>query len=332
MTATALKPQGLPPRRLAMLAARFARGGIDYIKDDHGLADQAYSPFAARVEAVAAALTDEAGPLRAEPLRRSRRHAPADRGRPYRRDRHRRSGADDRRPLQLPSAGARASRSRLPRPSSMAGAARIAPPLLLGKLFRMLLGADALVFPTMAAASATRPTPAGRWRAARSRRDGLLPSVPVPAGGMTIDRVGEMLDFYGAEVMLLIGGALLEARDRLLEATAAFVAAVGGGIGTDDQAGSAAMASRPSTARRRATAGRRRRRAYKEDDRAVRGRSPVRCCSRSIWPELRYFEMSPGGFSTPSVTSTCTRCWFCADAAIAWSAAMRSSRLRPAIW
>ena len=28
--------------------------------------------------------------------------------------------------------------------------------------------------------------------------------------------------------MLLIGGALLEARDRLLEATAAFVAAVGG--------------------------------------------------------------------------------------------------------
>ena len=61
MTATALKPQGLPPRRLAMLAARFAQGGIDYIKDDHGLADQAYSPFAARVEAVAAALADGGG-------------------------------------------------------------------------------------------------------------------------------------------------------------------------------------------------------------------------------------------------------------------------------
>ncbi len=50
--------------------------------------------------------------------------------------------------------------------------------------------------------------------------------MPVPAGGMTIARVSEMLDFYGAEVMLLIGGALLEARTHLTEATAAFVAEV----------------------------------------------------------------------------------------------------------
>ena len=32
-----------------------------------------------------------------------------------------------------------------------------------------------------------------------------------------------MLDFYGADVMLLIGGSLLEARERLTEETAAFV-------------------------------------------------------------------------------------------------------------
>jgi ribulose-bisphosphate carboxylase large chain len=59
-------------------------------------------------------------------------------------------------------------------------------------------------------------------------RDGLRPCVPVPAGGMTTDRVREMLDFYGTGVMLLIGGALLEARERLEEATAAFVAEVHG--------------------------------------------------------------------------------------------------------
>jgi hypothetical protein len=35
-----------------------------------------------------------------------------------------------------------------------------------------------------------------------------------------------MLDFYGVDVMLLIGGALLEARERLVEATAAFVGEV----------------------------------------------------------------------------------------------------------
>ena len=45
---------------------------------------------------------------------------------------------------------------------------------------------------------------------------------------MTTDRVPEMLDFYGADVMLLIGGALLEAREHLTEATAAFVAKVHG--------------------------------------------------------------------------------------------------------
>jgi ribulose-bisphosphate carboxylase large chain len=32
----------------------------------------------------------------------------------------------------------------------------------------------------------------------------------VPAGGMTPERVEEMVDFYGTDVMLLIGGALLE--------------------------------------------------------------------------------------------------------------------------
>ena len=46
LTCSALKPQGLPAAELAELAVRFAQGGIDYIKDDHGLADQTYSPFA----------------------------------------------------------------------------------------------------------------------------------------------------------------------------------------------------------------------------------------------------------------------------------------------
>src|SRR5262245_19635995 len=56
LTCSALKPQGLGAAKLAELALRFAQGGIDYIKDDHGLADQDYSPFVARVEAIAAAL------------------------------------------------------------------------------------------------------------------------------------------------------------------------------------------------------------------------------------------------------------------------------------
>jgi ribulose-bisphosphate carboxylase large chain len=42
---------------------------------------------------------------------------------------------------------------------------------------------------------------------------------------MTPDRVGELVAFYGADVMLLVGGALLQAGDELEHAARAFVAA-----------------------------------------------------------------------------------------------------------
>jgi ribulose-bisphosphate carboxylase large chain len=54
----------------------------------------------------------------------------------------------------------------------------------------------------------------------------MRPAVPVPAGGMTLSRVPELLDFYGTETMLLIGGNLLAARERLVEETRAFVTRV----------------------------------------------------------------------------------------------------------
>jgi ribulose-bisphosphate carboxylase large chain len=44
-----LKPVGLTARELANYAYQFARGGVDLIKDDHGLADQATARFAERV-------------------------------------------------------------------------------------------------------------------------------------------------------------------------------------------------------------------------------------------------------------------------------------------
>jgi ribulose-bisphosphate carboxylase large chain len=52
-------------------------------------------------------------------------------------------------------------------------------------------------------------------------------SSPAPAGGMTLQRVPEMLRFYGKDVMMLIGGALLSApRENLAAETAGFVRAV----------------------------------------------------------------------------------------------------------
>jgi ribulose-bisphosphate carboxylase large chain len=43
---------------------------------------------------------------------------------------------------------------------------------------------------------------------------------------MTLERTGEILDFYGHDTMLLIGGDLLLAHERLAEETAAFTQAV----------------------------------------------------------------------------------------------------------
>ena len=230
LTCSALKPQGLSPARLGDLAARFARGGIDYIKDDHGLADQSYSPFAARCEAVMKALRDTGAAARYVPslsgdLDTLRAQIAAARN----------AGIDTVmvQPMIMglsnfaKLAAANRDMAFFAHPT-LAGAARIAPPFLFGKVFRML-GADALVFPnhggrfvyTRETCRAIAETGLGAW-------PGLKPAVPVPAGGMTTDRVGEMLDFYGSEVMLLIGGALLDARERLTEATAAFVETVKG--------------------------------------------------------------------------------------------------------
>jgi ribulose-bisphosphate carboxylase large chain len=49
LSCTALKPMGSTSRELADMAYDFAMGGIDLIKDDHGLTNQSYAAFADRL-------------------------------------------------------------------------------------------------------------------------------------------------------------------------------------------------------------------------------------------------------------------------------------------
>jgi len=49
LLSTALKPMGLSSKELAELAYQFALGGINIIKDDHGLTNQCLAPFEERV-------------------------------------------------------------------------------------------------------------------------------------------------------------------------------------------------------------------------------------------------------------------------------------------
>jgi ribulose-bisphosphate carboxylase large chain len=206
------------------LAEQFARGGIDFIKDDHGLADQAYSPFAERVAAIAGAVgRTRYVPSLSGDLDAMRRQI----------DTARAHGIEA--VLIAPMIAGWATMQALVRQypevafiahPTMGGAARIAPDLLIGTLFRVL-GADAAIFPNHGGRFGYTPELC-RGLAERARKpwDGVHPSLPVPAGGMTLERVPEMLDFYGPDAMLLIGGSLLAARERLTEETARFTEAV----------------------------------------------------------------------------------------------------------
>jgi ribulose-bisphosphate carboxylase large chain len=232
LTCAALKPQGLPAERLARLAETFALGGIDVIKDDHGLADQAYSPFLERVrgcQRAVARVAQESG--------RRCIYAPSLVGTP----------ANLRTFIQIvkdEGVGAvliapalvgmpvfhELVRELLDVPvlahPAFAGAARVLPPLLLGKWFR-LLGADAVIFPSFGGRFAFAATLCHEIaQAACSPLHGLRSSLPVPAGGIALERVPELVRFYGRDSMLLVGGSLLIAGEGLLERTRAFTSAV----------------------------------------------------------------------------------------------------------
>ena len=232
LTCSALKPQGLSPEQLGALAERFARGGIDYIKDDHGLADQDYSRFADRIRACWSGIArgrDATGhPTRYIPslsgnLNAMRRQL----GLAHE------LGIDCAMlaPMIAGFANMQALVAEFPDVAffahpSLGGATRIAPALLIGKLFP-LIGADAVIFPNFGGRFGYSPEICCALADnARHPGHGLRASLPVPAGGMTLQRVPELLDFYGPDAMLLIGGNLLSARAQLTEATAAFTRAV----------------------------------------------------------------------------------------------------------
>jgi S-methyl-5-thioribulose 1-phosphate isomerase len=231
LTATALKPQGSSVEHLARLAGTFARAGIDVVKDDHGLANQAFSPFAERVPAVQRAIDQANRETGGRTL-----YAPTFSGGARALREQARIARDCGVQMALvapmlvgfPAFIELQEEAKVPVMAhpAFAGAARIAPALLLGKLFR-LFGADATIFPNHGGRfSYPRATCEAIAGAARAPWPGIRRALPVPAGGMSVERVPEMLDGYGRDTLLLIGGGLLTAGAALAERSRAFAAAV----------------------------------------------------------------------------------------------------------
>ena len=218
---TALKPLGLPAAALADLAYRLAIGGVDVIKDDHGLADQAMARFEERVARCI------------EAVERANRET-------------------GRRCIYVPNVTAvgdvTIQRARVAK-SGGAGGILVAPGLagfgmmaqlaadkqialpimshpaflgsfvsspdvgispfaLFGQITR-LAGADATIFPNYGGRFSFSPDACRDIaEGAMAPMDPIKPIFPTPGGGMAVSRVPEMLDFYGRDVILLVGGGL----------------------------------------------------------------------------------------------------------------------------
>ncbi len=218
---TALKPMGLCPRELSDLAHQFALGGIDLIKDDHGLADQVFSPFEERVERCAEAvrLANERTGYRCRYVPNIT--GPADQI-AARAHTAKKAGAGG---FVLAPGLSGLDAMRLIADDDGIGMPILSHPAMQGSLtvhshqgmshgvlyglINRLAGADASIFPNYGGRfSFTSEECRNLVEGTEKRMGAIKPIFPVPAGGMTLDRVQELLSFYGEEIILLIGGDL----------------------------------------------------------------------------------------------------------------------------
>jgi len=238
LLATALKPMGRPAEWLAETAYALAVGGIDMIKDDHSLANQKFAPFRERVQRCCEAVRKANERTGARAIYMPSLNAPY----PLieqRLEEALAAGAGGL--LVLPGLGGfdlmrdLAERDDVGVPimahPAFLGSYSASPTngilhgTLYGKVMR-IAGADLSIFPNYGGRFSFSPDECRQVAAALAApMPGIAPALPAPGGGMTLDRVGEIKDFYGSDVALLIGGDLHRGDD--LAATAAgFRAAV----------------------------------------------------------------------------------------------------------
>lgn len=218
---SAIKPMGLSVDELAKIAYDYALGGIDLIKEDHGFANQPFSPFKERVarcsEAVEKAnqitgnqtiyLPNIPGPVmeiyeRAQYAKKMGAGgllvSPGLLGFDVLR------ALADNDDLALPIMSHPALLGCFTNTEDHG----LSHQFLYGTLPR-LAGADMVVFPVFGGRFSFSIDECQEITNGCSKDLGhLRPVFPVPAGGMRVDRVPEIIEFFGNDVMFLIGGNL----------------------------------------------------------------------------------------------------------------------------
>ena len=215
LLATALKPMGKTPEELAGLAYKLALGGIDIIKDDHGLVDHSFCPFKERVQCCLSAINkaeEETGkrvlyfPNITDTHEKLIDHA--ERGKEMG------VGGFLISPLIVGLDIMRYLADNL-------GLPIMAHPALMGTLFHgisteivlgdlmRLAGADMVIYPNYGGRFPfTEKICQETGYALKKKMGGLKTAFPVPAGGIDIKNIKSLKQFYGNDVVFLIGSSL----------------------------------------------------------------------------------------------------------------------------
>ncbi len=327
LACTALKPLGVSATELAGLASAFARGGVDLIKDDHGLSDQPFHPFRERV-----ALCQEAVCEANARTGRKTLYCPMISGRFDEIERQVRFalscgieavlvapmliGLDAVRHIASTFRIGLLAHPAFTGTHFHARSHGMAPAAMLGTLFR-LIGADVSIFPNAGGRFSFTPDECVQLaQALRRPMPGWAPAFPAPAGGMRLERIEEMYCMYGDETVFLIGGDLLRRPENIQTATNRFMDSIR--AQSRERLAAPADASGPGACELPAGAvgvrktGKLCCSGYRWSDRAVdrykddgvvdfagiTRQNLIGMYGEGLSFDLRYFEIAPGGFSS----------------------------------
>ncbi|HLC17258.1 MAG TPA: RuBisCO large subunit C-terminal-like domain-containing protein [Thermodesulfovibrionia bacterium] len=234
LASTALKPMGADIKALVRMAEDFALGGGDIVKDDHGLANQRYCRFNERVQAVQEAVSrgnaqtgsctlyfpNVIGPAHEIESQAAFAVHHGVRGvlmSPFI------VGMDTVRHIAQKYNIVVMGHPAFSGTHFHDPAHGITPALLLGTLFR-LIGCDISIYPNAGGRFSFSLEQCHELNHHLTRPlNCIKPAFPCPAGGMSLERIPEMAAQYGADVIYLIGGALLQDRARLRQNTEKFL-------------------------------------------------------------------------------------------------------------
>lgn len=228
LISSAIKPMGMSTSEFADLAYKFASGGMDIIKDDHGLSSQKFSPYKERVKACCNAVNVANVKTGGKTLYFPNITAPFNEiiDRAYYAKECGAGGVliapaltgfdamkflteDDNFGLPVMSHPAFIG-------SYLSGTSGFTHGALLGKIMR-LAGADIVVYPNFG----------GRFSFTKDECLDIIDNCkcefsyfksifPCPGGGMTFSNIPEMKSFYGRDVVYLMGGGLFKRSDDLV--------------------------------------------------------------------------------------------------------------------